>query len=268
MSTVVSKDGTRIAFTRVGDGSPVILVDGALCYRQMGQSGELAALLAKNFTVYTYDRRGRGESGDTDPYAVAREVEDLESLLIDAGGSAALWGMSSGAVLALEAAMRLDGVTKVAVYEAPFIVDDSRPTTQDDWTRINESIRNGNRSAAMKRFLKSVGVPLLLRWLLRLMPAWQKLIAIAHTLAYDGAIVGANQRGEPLRAESWTSIRIPVLVTDGGKSPLWMRRANEALAQALPNATHRTLDGQTHMLKPAAHVSTLKNFFTHSSQRE
>jgi pimeloyl-ACP methyl ester carboxylesterase len=130
---VFSKDGTAIAFNRVGDGSPVILVDGALCYRAFGSSRPLAKLLAQHFTVFTYDRRGRGESGDTAPYAVEREVEDIEALVNEAGGAAFIWGISSGAVLALEATNRLTGIKKVALYEAPFIVDDSHPTTKDDW---------------------------------------------------------------------------------------------------------------------------------------
>jgi pimeloyl-ACP methyl ester carboxylesterase len=261
MSTVISEDGTLIAFSGVGHGPPLILVDGALCYRQLGNSVQLAKLLATSFTVYTYDRRGRGESGDAGSYAVSREIEDLQALLAAAGGSAAVWGISSGAVLALEAAKQLKGITKVAVYEAPFIIDDSRPTTEDDWARINDALRMGNGSAAAACFLKSVGVPGPLRLLLRLMPIWHKLVAIAPTLAYDGAIVEANQKGKPLRGESWASIRIPVLVTDGGKSPRWIRRANEALAQVLPNAIHRTLRGQTHMLKAKAHSSVLTEFF-------
>src|SRR5258708_328148 len=130
-NSVRSRDGTFIAFDRIGHGARVILVDPALCSRGMGQSRQLAELLAPHFTVITYDRRGRGESGDTQPYAVKREVEDIAALVSTAGGSAHLWGMSSGAMLALEAASRLDGVKRLALYEAPVIVDDSRSTTRD-----------------------------------------------------------------------------------------------------------------------------------------
>src|SRR2546422_6106803 len=137
---VRSKDGTPIAFERTGQGSPLILVDGALCYRAMGPNGPLAKLLAPHFTVFTYDRRGRGDSGDTAPYAVEREVEDLEALVNEAGGAAFVWGVSSGAVLALEAANRLTGIKKLALYEAPVIVDDSRPVTKGDWARISEAV--------------------------------------------------------------------------------------------------------------------------------
>src|SRR5258707_381357 len=188
LRTVVSKDGTAIAFDRIGNGPPVILVDGARCYRGMGQSGQLAELLTQHFTVFTYDRRGRGGSGDTAPYAVEREVEDIAALLSEAGGTAFVWGMSSGGVLALEAANRLSGIKRLAVYEAPLIVDDSRATTEGDWLRIGEAVAADRRSDALELFLKSVGVPAFFVALMRLMPIWSKLRAIAHTLPYDGAI--------------------------------------------------------------------------------
>src|ERR1700730_19273356 len=205
IGTALSKDGTPIAFDRIGNGPPVILVDGALCYRGMGQSGQLAELLAQYFTVFTYDRRGRGARGETAPYAVEREVEDIAALLSEAGGAAFLWGMSSGAVLALEAATRLNGIKKLALYEAPFIVDNSRPTTERDWVRIAGAVAANRRSEAIKLFLKLVGVPAFFIAVMPLMPIWSKLKAIAHTLPYDGAIVGDNQRGKPLPAGRWAS---------------------------------------------------------------
>jgi pimeloyl-ACP methyl ester carboxylesterase len=259
---VVSKDGTAIAFDRIGNGPPVILIDGALCYRGMGQSGRLAKLLAQHFTVVTYDRRGRGGSGDTAPYAVEREVEDIAALLGETGGAAFVWGTSSGAVLALEAANRLRGITKLALYEAPFIVDNTRPTTEDGWDRISGAVAADRQSDAVKLFLKLVGVPAFVRALMPLMIlVWSKLKAVAHTLPYDGAIVRHNQRGKPLPASRWASVTIPALVMDGGNSPAWMRHANQALASVLPNAQYRTLEGQTHMLKPKAHAPMLVKFF-------
>jgi pimeloyl-ACP methyl ester carboxylesterase len=226
----------------------------------MGQSGQLAKVLAPHFTVITYDRRGRGESGDTAPYAVEREVEDIAALLSQAGGSAFLWGMSSGAVLALEAASRLSGIKRLALYEAPFIVNDSRSTTEDQWDRIGEAVAAGRRGAAVAVFLQAVGVPSFFIALMRLSPAWRKLKAIAHTIPYDGILVRDNQRGRPLPAERWASVTVPTLVTDGGRSPRWIRHGNQALARVLPNARYRTLDGQTHMLKPKAHAPTLVEF--------
>lgn len=258
---VFSKDGTAIAFDRIGYGPPVILIDGALCYRGMGQSGQLAELLAPHFTVFTYDRRGRGTSGDTAPYAVEREVEDIAALLGEAGGAAFVWGTSSGAVLALEAANRLSAIKKLALYEVPFIVDDTRPTTEDDWVQIGAAVAADRRSEAVKLFLKSVGVPGFFMTLMQLMPMWSKLKAIAHTLPYDGAVVRDNQRGKPLPATRWASVTIPALVMDGGNSSAWMRHANRSLASVLPNAQYRTLQGQTHMLKPKVHAPILVEFF-------
>jgi pimeloyl-ACP methyl ester carboxylesterase len=259
---VFSKDGTAIAFDRIGYGPPVILIDGALCYRGMGQSGQLAELLAPHFTVFTYDRRGRGASGDTLPYAVEREVEDIAALLSEAGASAFVWGTSSGAVLALEAANCLSGIKKLALYEAPFIVDDTRPTTEDGWDRISGAVAADRRSDAVKLFLKLVGVPGFVRALMPLIiPVWLKLKAVAHTIPYDGAVVRDNQRGKPLPASRWASVTIPALVMDGGNSPAWMRHANRSLASVLPNARYQTLQGQTHMLKPKAHAPILVEFF-------
>jgi len=259
---VFSKDGTAIAFDRIGYGPPVILIDGALCYRGMGQSGQLAELLAPHFTVFTYDRRGRGASGDTAPYAVEREVEDIAALLGEAGGSAFVWGTSSGAVLAMEAANRLSGIKKLALYEPPFIVDDTRPTTEDGWDRISGAVAADRRSDAVKLFLKLVGVPGFVRALMPLMiPMWLKLKAVAHTLPYDGAVVRDNQRGKPLPVSRWAFVTIPALVMDGGNSPAWMRHANRSLASVLPNARYQTLQGQTHMLKPKAHAPILVEFF-------
>jgi pimeloyl-ACP methyl ester carboxylesterase len=264
-STVVkkvqSKDGTAIAFDRIGRGPPVILVDGALCHRALGPSKALAELLAKDFSVFTYDRRGRGDSGDTAPYAVNREVEDLEAIVNEAGGRAYVWGTSSGAALALEATNRLRSIKKLALYEAPFIVDDSRPTTEVDCARIRQAVATDSRSDAVRIFLKMVGAPRFFIALMRLMPVWSKLKAIAHTLPYDCEIVEDNQRGKPLPAGSWSSVSVPTLVIDGGKSPEWIRNANRAIANVLPNARYRTLEGQTHMVKAKAHTPTLVEFF-------
>jgi pimeloyl-ACP methyl ester carboxylesterase len=261
VNTVHSKDGTTIAFDRTGQGPPVVLVDGALCSRNMGPSGPLATLLAEHFTVFTYDRRGRGDSGDKAPYAVDREIEDLEALVGEAGGATAVWGVSSGAVLALEAASRLTGVTRLALYEAPFIVDDSRPSTEEDWRRISEAVAAGRRGDAVKFFLKSVGLPGFVIALMQFLPVWSKLKAVAHTLPYDGAIVRENQKGRPLPAGRWASVTIPTLVMEGGKSPHWIRHANRSLANILPNAKYRTLEGQTHIVKAKAHTPVLVEFF-------
>ncbi len=262
MERVHSRDGTPIAFDRSGKGPPIILVDGALCYRASGPMGPLAALLEPHFTVLTYDRRGRGDSGDTAPYAVEREVEDIEALIGAAGGSAFVYGISSGAALALEAANGGLAIEKLALYEAPFIVDDSRPPLPKDYLpHLNELIASGRRGDAVKLFMQVVGVPAMFVALIRFMPTWSKLKAIAHTLAYDALIVEANQRGKPLPARRWAAATVPTLVVLGGKSPGWMRSAMQALASVLPNAKSRTLEGQTHMVKPKALAPVLVEFF-------
>lgn len=262
MTDVRSRDGTRIAYERSGDGPPVILVDGALCYRKMGPAAPLAALLAEHFTVFSYDRRGRGESGDTPPYAVEREVEDIAALIDAAGSPVRLYGTSSGAALALEAANRGLAISKLALYEAPFIVDDTRTPLLDDYrvelTRFLESNRRGD---AVVHFMKAVGVPGPFAFLMRLMPVFSKLKAVAHTLPYDFAIVADQQRGQPLPADRWTSYTQPILVMMGGKSPAWMRTANHALAAVLPSAQLRTLAGQTHMVSEKALAPVLVDFF-------
>lgn len=262
MNRVFSKDGTPIAYEKSGHGPPLILVDGALCYRASGPMRPLAELLAPHFTVYAYDRRGRGESGNTMPYAVEREIEDLEALIEEAGGSAYIYGISSGAVLALDAAARLKSIRKLALYEAPFIVDGTHPPRPDDYlARMDGLIAADRRGDALKLFMKTVGMPSIFIAIMRFMPVWSKLKGIAHTLPYDFRVLGDTGAGKPLPASRWTSATLPTLVMDGGKSPTWMRNGMRSLADILPNARYRTLDGQTHMLKPQALTPALIEFF-------
>ena len=261
MTHVISADGTRIAFDTRGRGDPLILVDGALCYRGMGPSAALAAKLSSSFSVVSYDRRGRGGSGDAPRYDIQREVEDLQALIAEVGGSANLFGVSSGAALVLETAKQTAGVKKIALYEAPFIVDATHGALDDSWRRIEAATAAGRSGEAVKLFMQSVGVPTMMIGVMRLLPVWKRLTAVGRTLPYDGALVKDNQRGKPLPAGRWQSVRMPTLVMDGGKSPQWMRNAMRALANVLPNATYRTLDGQTHMVKANAHVPVLTEFF-------
>jgi pimeloyl-ACP methyl ester carboxylesterase len=261
-TTTASKDGTRIAFTREGRGPAVIFVDGALCYRASGPSGPIAARLKADFTVFTYDRRGRGESGNTLPYSVQREVEDIAALIAEAGGSAMLCGASSGAVLALEAASQLPGVTKLALYEAPFIVDGTHaPIPADFLTRLDKAVASDRRSDAVRMFLALVGVPSFGLAIMRLLPVWKKLTAVAHTLPYDITIVEPNQQGRPLTADRWRRATMPTLAVDGGKSPAYMRNGMRALAGILPDATYRTLPGQTHVIDPKVLVPAVAEYF-------
>ncbi|WP_327092600.1 alpha/beta fold hydrolase [Nonomuraea sp. NBC_01738] len=260
--TVTSADGTTLACDRVGSGPALVLVDGALCHRKAGPNGALAEQLAGSFTVYTYDRRGRGESGDTGPFSLDKEIDDLRAVIEEAGGSAMVYGISSGAALALEAAERGLPITALALFEAPFVVDDSRaPVPAEYVARLSELVAAGNRSGAVKYFMRTgVGLPAPMVALMPLMPAWKGLKAVAHTLPYDTAFVVDRQRGEPL--PTWHGVKVPTLVVDGGKSPQWMRNAMRALAQAVPGAGYRTLPGQTHIVKAEALAPVLAEFFT------
>jgi pimeloyl-ACP methyl ester carboxylesterase len=261
MNTVESRDGTAIAFDKAGRGPALILVDGALCYRGAGPSKSVAGELSADFTVYSYDRRGRGESGDAAGYAVEREVEDLAALIEEAGGSARLCGFSSGAVLALEAANRGLGVEKLALYEPPFIVDDSRaPLPSDYAARLDRLLAAGRRGDALRLFMGQVGMPRVLVALMRFMPAWSKLKSVAPTLRYDAAVMGDTQSGRALPAELWSAVSAPTLVIVGGKSPGWMQNGTRALAELLPNAERRSLEGQTHMVKAKPLAPLLTEF--------
>jgi pimeloyl-ACP methyl ester carboxylesterase len=253
MTTTRSSDGTVIAYEQTGAGPPLILVDGALCHRAFGPSRPLAAELADRFTVYTYDRRGRGQSSDTAPYAVEREVEDLEAVIDAAGGAAHVYGISSGAVLALEAVAHGAAIESLVLYEPPFIVDHSRPPQDADYLpRLEELIAADRRGDAVRLFMRQVGMPAPLIALMRLMPPWRKLKAVAHTLRYDARVMGATQAGRPLPAHRWRDATIPTLVVTGGKSEPWMHRGNEELADLLANAEHTVLEGQNHMVKARA----------------
>jgi pimeloyl-ACP methyl ester carboxylesterase len=255
MNTLRSKDGTTIAFDRSGDGPAVIVVSGALSTRSTEAS--VAAQLAGGFSVITYDRRGRGDSSDGATYAVAREVEDLEALIEEAGGSACLYGSSSGANLALEAARGLP-VTRLALWEPNFVVDDSRPPLPEDYVaHLNEIVEAGRRDDAVEYFMTTaVGMSAEFVAPMRNLPVWSGMKAVAHTLPYDGMIVA----GFALDTQHVGSTTTPTLVLDGGQVPPFSAGA-DALAQALPHAERRTLDGQQHNVAPDAIAPVLAEYF-------
>lgn len=262
MPFVTSKDGTCIAYDRIGSGPAVILVDGALCYRAFGPAKPLAEELKDRFTVYIYDRRGRGESGDTLPYAIEREIEDLRALVEAAGGSVMLFGISSGGALALETANATPGVSKVFVYEAPFITDQSRTLAPRYVERMNELVRAGNRGGALKHFMRTgVGVPAFAVFMMQLMPVWTQLKQIAPTLVYDTALIGPKMQSRPIAPGTWGNLTQPAMIVGGTKSDAWMRNAQKAIAASLPNARHSELQGENHMVKATAIAPMIKEFF-------
>ncbi|MFC6885250.1 MULTISPECIES: alpha/beta fold hydrolase [Actinomadura] len=259
MQAVTSADGTAIAYERSGTGPALVLVDGAMCHRAAGPMRPLAALLRDAFTVYAYDRRGRGESGDTGPYAVAREVEDLRAVIAETGGEAYVYGISSGAALALTAAGSGTGIAKLACFEPPFTGESEDAARLKEYTaRLNELLAAGRRGDAVELFMTTVGVPPQAVAGMRSQPGWAAMEAIAPTLAYDDEILGDGRVPRELAAR----IGVPALVLSGGASPEPLQRAARTTADAIPTARHRTLDGQTHDVSPDALAPALTEFFT------
>jgi pimeloyl-ACP methyl ester carboxylesterase len=247
--TVMSADGTPIASWVAGSGPAIVLIDAALSLH--AQSAKLAALLAPRFTVTTYDRRGRGESGDARPDRadVANEVADIEALVDAAGGSALLFGSSSGAALALEAATRLgDTVTGLFLYEPPFIVDGSRPALAADLpARIASLVAAGKRGAAQSAFMReAMGIPSPAVVLMHLMPTWGQGSRLAHTLRYDFAVLAGTQDGVALPAKRWSGLRAPGVVMVGSRSEPFFHSGAQALAAALPGLDYVSLEGGHH----------------------
>jgi pimeloyl-ACP methyl ester carboxylesterase len=257
MRKVTSKDGTNIALDQLGEGQVVILVSGALVSRS--DNAPLAALLALHFTVINYDRRGRGDSGDTAPYAVEREVEDIEALIKEAGGSAFVYGISSGAVLALEAAARGINIKKLALYEPLFMVDESGPRPPEDHeAQLRELISSGRRGDAVEFFMtKLVGLPAEFVAQARNEPWWTATENLARTLVYDAAIMGDYS----LPSRRLASVTIPALVVYGEESDARLRHAAQAVTETLPNAQRHTLESQTHDVAPEALAPVLEEFF-------
>lgn len=260
MEAVTSRDGTKIAYARSGDGPSIILVGGALTsgLRSFPSFVQLAALLSSTFTVYTYDRRGRGDSGDTAPYSVDREIDDLEALIAQAGGTAAVHGLSSGAVLALASTLRGAAITKLVLFEPPLPTGEPDP---DSAAKRRELIAAGRRGDVVDQFLAgSVGLPPEARAALREMPEWAQLEAIAHTLAYDGAITG----DPTLWTERARSVRVSTLVLDSDASPTHLRTAACQAAELLPTARHRTIAGGVHDAPAGILAPVLAQFFDES----
>jgi pimeloyl-ACP methyl ester carboxylesterase len=256
VDTVVSQDGTAIAFDRAGDGPPVILVNAGPTDRTA--NAPLAGLLAPHFTVLNYDRRGRGDSGDTAPYAVDREYEDLEAIIDEAGGSADVFGSSGGGILALEAAARGLAIAKLAVWEPPYILDGTRPPVPADYRQQLDKLQAaGRRGDMVELFLtQAVGMPAEFVAPVRQSPFWPSMEAVAPALIYDAMIVGDFS----LPTARVAAIKVPTLVIDGGQTP-WLSATAQAVAAALPDAQRRTLEGQPHNVDATALAPALTGFF-------
>jgi pimeloyl-ACP methyl ester carboxylesterase len=262
VKTVTSRDGTKIAYEKSGNGPAIVLVGGALAARS-GDAG-LAELLAPHFAVYAYDRRGRGDSTDEKPYAVEREVEDLKAVIDEAGGSAHVYGISSGACLALNAAASLgDKIKKLALYEAPYNEGERAAAEAKEFSsKLNELLAADRRGDAVTLFMKLVGVPDKTLTEMKASPMWPGMEAMAPTLAYDTAVVGED-RSVPVQLAA--KVNVVTLVMDGGASANtmpFMRATADKLAKAIPNVRRRTIEGQGHDVSPKVLAPVLIEFFS------
>ncbi|GHO45814.1 alpha/beta fold hydrolase [Ktedonospora formicarum] len=262
MKHVQSADGTSIAFDQLGQGPVVILVPGIFEQRAMeSETSQLAPQLAEHFTVFHYDRRGRGDSTDTLPYAVEREIEDIAALIAYAGGSAFLFGISSGAALALEAAIKLAGkVHKLGMYEPPYNSDeDARQAWRGFRAQLAEALAADRRGDAVGLFMTLLGVPAEHLGGMHQYPMWRMWEAVAPTMAYDATILGEDAS---VPVEKAARVTIPTLIMDGSESYPFMHITAMTLASSIPNAKQRTLQGQNHEVNAQALVPMLRAFFT------
>jgi pimeloyl-ACP methyl ester carboxylesterase len=258
MNSAVSADGTTIAFDQFGDGPPVIMTAGA--FNTRATTEPLARALQERFTVLNYDRRGRGDSGDTAPYSVDREIEDLGALITAAGGSASVFGYSSGATLALKAAASGVPITHLVLYEPPFNTDDTYPPLPPGFAReLADLVSAGRRGDAVELYqTQAVGMPREVVAQMRHGPFRPGLEALAHTLAYDAAIIGDRSLPVSLLA----SVKTPTLVITGEQSPPFLRNAAQAAASALPEGRLAALPGQSHDINPGATATVIAGFLT------
>ncbi len=243
--TTTSADGTTLAYEIRGDGPPLVYVAGAICHRTFGPIRSGAKVLSGAFRVLTYDRRGRGDSGSGGPWSLDREVEDISALIDELGGSALLYGHSSGAVLALHAAHRLgDRVQRVVLYDASWVVDDAEAATYAGLrAEVDVLLARGRHGRALLRFLIGIGMPRVFAALLPVMPGWRRLRALAPTLRYD---MDLTAQPPPLQVAA--EIAVPVHVVVGERSPAELHRVASAVATAIPGATREVLPGQDHMV--------------------
>lgn len=268
--SVTSKDGTRIAFDRYGSAStPIVLVSGALSDRRA--LTPLSEALAPHFSVYAYDRRGRGGSGDTTPYAVEREEEDLAAVIDEASGEAdgagvCVFGHSSGAGLALRAARDGVPITGLALYEPPYIVDNRRRAVPGNLAlRLAELVQADRRADVVALWMThTVQLPEEAIAGMRQSPMWPGLEAVAHTTVYDLAVMSDTMSGKPLPTEWADMVSVPTLVIVGGNSEPWIQNSTKALADLLPDARRFSLPGADHSADPAALAPVLSEFFNAS----
>jgi pimeloyl-ACP methyl ester carboxylesterase len=261
LETVTSNDSTTIAFDRLGDGPPVIVVGGQLCDRALTRP--TAEELAKRFTVFNYDRRGRGDSGDTAPYALEREVEDIGALIAEAGRTASVYAHSSGAALALRAAAAGLPIPKLVLHEPPYNPEGDeyrQRATRKEAEHIRTLLAEDRRDDALEYFWRSIGMPQEMVDEMRQTPRWAELAAMAPTMAYDSEVMGDIGRGGAVPTDLAGRVRCETLVLVGGASPEWMIDVARQVAEAMPRGRYRVLEGQEHVVAPEILVPVLAQF--------
>lgn len=242
MYKVTSADGTTIAYDKFGTGQPVIVIGGALCTRQT--LNPLAVQLAQDFTVISYDRRGRGDSGDTAPYSVEREVEDLGALITQVGGVAAVYGHSSGAGVVVQAAARGLPMSRIVLHEPPYGTDteEERRAGKELTEQLEKLLAADQRKEAVELFLTAAGMPAEAA----VEAAIPELVAVAPTLAYDFAVIGNASTGGAIPFDLISRVTQPALTLCGTAAPDWMIQTARELAKALPGGQYAELDGYGH----------------------
>jgi pimeloyl-ACP methyl ester carboxylesterase len=264
---VSSPDGTTIAYDRLGDGPPVVLVCGAMCDRALMR--QTAEELAKHFTVFNYDRRGRSGSADTRPYAIEREIEDIGALVAEAGGTASLYGHSSGAGLVLHAAAAGLPIARIALHDPPYALDgdeEARRSAREYSETLKATLSEGRRGDAVELFMTLVGMPQEMIEGMRHTPRWAELEALAPTLAYDSEVMGDTSRDGTIPVEKASRVTVPALVLTGGADYPWMIEVGRRLADAMPDGRHRVLEGQEHTVPPEVLAPVLEGFFSHDTR--
>lgn len=258
MSFVTSKDGTRIGYETLGQGPPLVIVWGAMGARDSPFTKAMREELAKSFTVYDYDRCGRGDSGDRPTYSVQKEIEDLAAVVDAAGGDPYVWATSSGAALALEAAAAGVPMRMLAAHEPPYMVGEHMAKFDRDYERkVTQLIRENKRSEAVTLFMRVVGVPAPMVWVMKLMPFWKKMLPVAHTLPYDAACMNGFTPPEKRLRE----IRVPTIVLFGTATPTSLKDAAKVVAATVPTAKIREIPKQNHGIRPAALRPVLVEIF-------
>lgn len=262
MDKVTSRDGTPIAFDRLGEGPPVIVVCGAMCDRALMRP--IAEELATHFTVFNYDRRGRGDSGDTALYAVEREIEDIDALIVEAGGTALVYGHSSGAGLVLHAAAHGLPIAKIVLHDPPYAPDGdekARRISREYGENLRAMLSEGRRGDAVELFMTLVGMPQEMVEGMRHTLRWAELEAMAPTLAYDSEVMGDIGRDGTIPVDQAGRATVPALVLTGGADYPWMTDVGRRLADAMPNGLHRVLEGHEHVVPPEVLVPVMAEFF-------